>query len=129
ERLDLPDVGDHQPVLFHVLDMLGPEIDKGHVLAGLDHVRPGVAADRSGADHRNLLPRRHYASSVCAGTAAYIPRPILVRGHAEGEAVAAQMRVSCACGAARARRCGPAACGGPAAAAICRVAWRACRGG
>ena len=55
ERLDLADMGDRQPVLLHVLDMLGPEIDKGHVLAGLDHVRPGIAADRPGAHDCDLV--------------------------------------------------------------------------
>src|SRR5258708_26273720 len=97
ERLDLPDVGDRQPVLFHVLDMLGPEIDKGHVLAGLDHMRAGIAADRPRAHHRNLLTARHQPSSTSLRPAIR-PRPslwgapqspgaILVRGGAEGEAM------------------------------------------
>src|SRR4051794_1862467 len=60
---------DRQPVLFHVIDMLGPEIDKGHVLARLDHVRAGIAADRPGADHRNFLSRRHVSPPRCFGTA------------------------------------------------------------
>src|SRR5271170_4953902 len=64
ERLDIPDMRDRQPVRLHVLDMLGPEIDKGHVFAGLDHMRAGIAADRSGAHHRNLLTSRHQPSST-----------------------------------------------------------------
>ena len=62
ERLHILEVRNREPVLFHVLDMLGPEIDKGHVLAGLDHMRPGIAADRAGADDRDLF-LRHSTSS------------------------------------------------------------------
>ena len=67
KRLDIAQMGDRQPMLFHVLDVLGPEIDKGHVLAGLDHMRAGIAADRSRAHHRNLLARRHHPSSNRSG--------------------------------------------------------------
>jgi hypothetical protein len=37
-------------MLAHMLDMVRPRIDKGHVLAGLNHVRAGIAADRTGTD-------------------------------------------------------------------------------
>ncbi len=50
ERLLALMVGDAQPVLLDLLDMLGPRIDEGDVFAGLRHMRPGVAADRPGAD-------------------------------------------------------------------------------
>ena len=51
---DVHGVGDAQPVLAHVLDMLGPGIDEGHVLAGLHHMRAGIAADRARSDDRDL---------------------------------------------------------------------------
>ena len=38
-------VGDAQPVFAHMLDMFGPGIDEGDVLAGLHHMRTGIAAD------------------------------------------------------------------------------------
>src|SRR5690349_24490998 len=83
-------------MLFHVLDMLGPEIDKGHVLAGLDHMRAGIAADRARAHHRNLLARRHHLSSNRSGPRSALlsagapqsPGAILVRGGAAGKAMA-----------------------------------------
>ena len=48
-------VGDAQAVLSHVLDMRGPRIDEGHVLAGLHHVRAGIAADRARPDDGDFL--------------------------------------------------------------------------
>ncbi len=39
----------------HRLDMLGPGVDEGHVLAGLHHMRAGISADRAGADDRYLV--------------------------------------------------------------------------
>ena len=47
-------VGDAQPVLLHVLDVLGPGVDERHVLARLHHVRARIAADRARPDDRNL---------------------------------------------------------------------------
>ena len=47
-------MGDAQAVLSHVLDMLGPRIDEGHVLAGLHHMGAGIAADRARSDNGNL---------------------------------------------------------------------------
>jgi len=43
-------VGDAQAVLAHVLDMLGPWIDEGHVLASLHHVGAGIPADSACAN-------------------------------------------------------------------------------
>ena len=47
-------VRDAQAVLLHVLDVRGPGIDEGHVLAGLRHVRARIAADRARPDDGNL---------------------------------------------------------------------------
>ena len=84
------------PSLLMCLDMLGPEIDEGHVLAGLDHMRAGIAADRSRA-------RRSQSSSPSPSPFLHIapardpphhrrapqsPDPILVRGGAAGKAMA-----------------------------------------
>jgi hypothetical protein len=44
-----------QPVLSHVLDMGGPGIDEGDVLAGLHHMRTGISADRTGPDDGDFL--------------------------------------------------------------------------
>ena len=44
------DMADLQALGLHRLDILGPGIDKGDVLPGLGHVRPGVAAHRARAD-------------------------------------------------------------------------------
>jgi hypothetical protein len=44
-----------QPVLSHVLDVLGPWVDEGHVLAGLHHVRAAIAADRARAHDNDFL--------------------------------------------------------------------------
>jgi hypothetical protein len=49
-------VGDAQAVLPHVLDMLGPGVDEGDVLARLHHVRARIPPDRTGADDRDSLP-------------------------------------------------------------------------
>ena len=49
-------MGDAQAVLAHVLDMLGPRIDEGDVLAGLHHVRAGIAADRPAPTIAIFLP-------------------------------------------------------------------------
>ena len=43
-----------QAMLAHVLDMGGPRVDEGHVLAGLNHMRAGITANRAGADDRNF---------------------------------------------------------------------------
>ncbi len=48
-------VGDAQAVLAHMLDMVRPRIDEGDVLAGLHHMRAGIAADRAGADKSDFL--------------------------------------------------------------------------
>ena len=53
---DVLGVRDAQPVLAHVLDVLGPGIDEGDVLAGLHHVRADVAADGACADDGDFLP-------------------------------------------------------------------------
>ena len=50
---DVHRVGDAQPVLAHMLDMLGPGIDEGDVLAGLHHMSAGIAADGAGPDDRD----------------------------------------------------------------------------
>ncbi len=42
-----------RPMALHALDMLGPGVEEGHILAGLSHVRAGIAADGAGADYRN----------------------------------------------------------------------------
>ena len=47
-------VGDAQPVLAHMLDMLGPGIDEGDVLARLHHMSTGIAADGARSDDRDL---------------------------------------------------------------------------
>src|SRR5262245_6681816 len=47
-------MGDAQPVLPHVLDVLGPGIDKGDVLPRLHHVRPGISADGASSDDCDL---------------------------------------------------------------------------
>jgi hypothetical protein len=62
---------DAQAVLAHVLDMGRPRIDEGHVLAGLNHVCAGIAADRAGTNDRNfsahsVLPYRQLALSLAA---------------------------------------------------------------
>ena len=44
-----------QAVLSHVLDMRGPGIDIGHVLAGLNHVGAGISADRARSDKDNFF--------------------------------------------------------------------------
>jgi hypothetical protein len=38
-----------------MLDMLGPGIDEGDVLARLHHVGTGISADRAGSDDRYFL--------------------------------------------------------------------------
>jgi len=53
-------VGDAQAVLLHLLDMRRPEIDEGHILAGARHMRPGIAAHRAHAAHRD--PFAHNSS-------------------------------------------------------------------
>ena len=60
ELRHVPGVGDAQAVLAHVLDMLGPGIDEGHVLAGLHHMRAGIAADRP-RSHDRYLPAHAFA--------------------------------------------------------------------
>ena len=54
EFRDVLGVGDAQAVLSHVLDMRGPGIDEGHVLARLHHMRAGITADRARSDNRDL---------------------------------------------------------------------------
>src|SRR5712675_2905677 len=54
EFCDIPGVGDAQPVLPHVLDMLGPWIDERHVLAGLHHMGAGIPADGTRSDDSDL---------------------------------------------------------------------------
>ena len=51
---DLLGVRDAQPVLLHVVDVLGPGIDERHVLARLRHVRARISADRTRPDDGNL---------------------------------------------------------------------------
>jgi hypothetical protein len=55
ELRDIHRMGDTQAVFAHVLDMLGPWIDEGHVLAGLHHVGAGISADGAGPDDRDFL--------------------------------------------------------------------------
>jgi hypothetical protein len=45
EFRNVPGMGDAQAVLPHVLDVFGPWIDEGDVLAGPHHMGTGVAAD------------------------------------------------------------------------------------
>jgi hypothetical protein len=52
---DVLGVRDAQPMLAHVLDVLGPRVDERHVLAGLHHMRTGIAADRACADNGDFL--------------------------------------------------------------------------
>jgi hypothetical protein len=47
-------VGDAQPVLPHVFDMLGPGIDERNVLARLRHMGTGIPADSARSDDRDL---------------------------------------------------------------------------
>ena len=56
-------MGDPQAVPLHLLDMSGPEIDEGHVLAGAHHMRSGIAAHGTRADDRDLLA--HPGSPGC----------------------------------------------------------------
>ena len=44
-----------RPCLLHVLDMLGPGIDEGDVLARLHHMRPGIAADGARSHDDDLV--------------------------------------------------------------------------
>ena len=48
-------VGDAQAVFAHMLDMLGPWIDEGHVLARLHHMGAGISPDGTGSDDRDFL--------------------------------------------------------------------------
>ena len=59
------DVADLQAVRSHVLDMLGPGIDEGDVLAGLRHVRAGIAADGARPHDRDLLLGQVASSRHC----------------------------------------------------------------
>src|SRR5262249_24477561 len=43
-----------QTLLAHMLDMRGPRIDEGHVLARLQHVGAGIAANRARSDNGDL---------------------------------------------------------------------------
>ena len=54
EFRDVLGVGDAQAVLAHVLDMLGPGIDEGDVLARLHHMGTGIPADGPRSDDRYL---------------------------------------------------------------------------
>ena len=63
ERLDIADMGDPQTVLADRFDVFRPRVDVGHVLAGLHHMRPGITADGTRADDRDLV-LRHRSSSA-----------------------------------------------------------------
>ena len=64
ERLDVADMGDPQTILANGFDVFRPWIDIGNVLAGLHHMGPGLAANRSRADDRYLLRRHHVFSHI-----------------------------------------------------------------
>src|SRR5689334_20869576 len=53
-----------QAVLLHLVDMGRPHVEEGHILSGLHHMRPGIAADRSDADDCDFLA--HPCSPACA---------------------------------------------------------------
>ena len=46
---------DRQSILADRLDVLGPGVDQGHVEPVMREVAASIAADRTGADHRNAL--------------------------------------------------------------------------
>ena len=88
EFRDVHGVGDAQAVLAHVLDMLGPRIDEGDVLARLHHMGAGIAADRARTNDgyfpthaflpgflvRELARQRGGSQMVqCAGRRRYLP--------------------------------------------------------
>jgi hypothetical protein len=54
EFRDVHGVGDAQPALPHVLDMLRPGIDERDVLTRLHHMGAGIAADGARSDDRDL---------------------------------------------------------------------------
>ena len=60
-------VGDAQPVLAHMLDMLGPGIDERDVLAGLHHMGAGIAADGACSDDRDLPAHGSPLHFSCGG--------------------------------------------------------------
>ncbi len=43
-----------QAMLSHVLDVRGPGIDEGHVLARLDHMGAGISANRTRSNNGYL---------------------------------------------------------------------------
>ena len=70
----VPRMGHAQTMRTHVLDVLGPRVDEGHILARLHHVRPGIAAHGTGADDCYLLA--HCASlAPCCVPAGFGRRP------------------------------------------------------
>jgi hypothetical protein len=54
EFRDVHGVGDAQPALPHVLDMLRPGIDERDVLTRLHHMGAGIAADGARSDDRDF---------------------------------------------------------------------------
>src|SRR5204863_7606417 len=44
-----------QPMLAHMLDMLGPRVDERHILARLRHVGAGITPDRARPDDGYLV--------------------------------------------------------------------------
>ena len=48
-------VADAQPMLAHMLDMLGPRVDERHILARLRHVGAGIPPDRARPDDGYLV--------------------------------------------------------------------------
>src|SRR5450432_1380853 len=80
EFRDVLGVGDAQAVLSHVLDMLRPRIDEGHVLARLHHMGAGIAADRTRSDNR-YLPTHAFLPAF-ALTEASAPAGLITSGEA-----------------------------------------------
>src|SRR5882757_5888018 len=68
EFRDVPGVGDAQPVLPHVLDVLGPWIDERDVLARLHHMGAGIPADGSRSDN-SYLPTHAFLPAFLAAEA------------------------------------------------------------
>ena len=83
-------VGDAQAVLSHVLDMLGPGIDEGHVLAGLHHMGAGIAADRARSDDRENCGSpgaKHHSPASSREYRAAMGQPVRgsrIRGYKQG---------------------------------------------
>ena len=66
ERLRPLVMRDAQPVFLDLLDVLRPRVDERHILAGLRHMRAGIAADRPGADDDDPLAHCFLPNSAFA---------------------------------------------------------------